>query len=260
MVKKTCPNCNKEFDAKRNRIVYCSNTCANQHHARKVKELKGSLGQTVLNLESNEPKPTPQKEKVVVSDIPKRAERMTLPGSTDVHTQFVINMLYKEVDRFEDSAKEYKGKAEKLQSENEKLRDELAKIKTDQQIADIQAANAKPSGLSGLIDQAKGLLDNQYLGPVAADLLRGFLTGGMPSIAQAQHISGGGDAETIEVLQWFGTQEKTVQDNFKALVQALIALPDQTRVPDLLVRLVNVIKQGSSITRSSSSASMSYGT
>lgn len=272
---KTCqnPKCKKQFNARRNIVQYCGVPCANQHKADKIKEaLQG------LNITNDAatpqaelfPKPEvkeakevkKEKTKVVMDDLPKRTERSSLSlGNVDLQTQYVFNMLNKEADRFEDAAKEQKQKAEKLLAENEKLREELAQIKTDQRIAAMEAEHAKPSGLQGITESLKGILDNQYIGPVIGDVIRGFMSGGL-RLPQAG-AAGGGVGElnenVVEVLQWFSTQDAQVQQNFKLLVDALNAVQDKARVPDLLARLVNVINQGSTIVRSQSTASMGYG-
>lgn len=272
---KTCqnPKCKKQFNARRNIVQYCGVPCANQHKADKIKEaLQG------LNITNDAatpqaelfPKPEvkeakevkKEKTKVVMDDLPKRTERNSISlGNVDMQTQYVFNMLNKEADRFEDAAKEQKQKAEKLLAENEKLREELAQIKTDQRIAAMEAEHAKPSGLQGITESLKGILDNQYIGPVIGDVIRGFMSGGL-RLPQAG-AAGGGVGElneiVVEVLQWFSTQDAQVQQNFKLLVDALNAVQDKARVPDLLARLVNVINQGSTIVRSQSTASMGYG-
>ena len=249
--------------------------CANQHKADKIKEALQGLNNTndaatpqaelfpkpeVKKPEVKEVKK--EKTKVVLDDVPKRTERSSLSmGNVDLQTQYVFNMLNKEADRFEEAAKEQKQKAEKLLAENEKLREELAQIKTDQRIAEVEAEHAKPTGLQGITDSLKGILDNQYIGPVIGDVIRGFMSGGL-RLPQAG-AAGGGVGElneaVVEVLQWFSTQDAQVQQNFKLLVDALNAVQDKARVPDLLARLVNVINQGSTIVRSNSSASMGYG-
>lgn len=272
---KTCqnPKCKKQFNARRNIVQYCGVPCANQHKADKIKEALQGLNITndaatpqaelFPKPEVKEPKEVKkEKTKVVMDDLPKRTERSSLSlGNVDLQTQYVFNMLNKEADRFEDAAKEQKQKAEKLLAENEKLREELAQIKTDQRIAAMEAEHAKPTGLQGITESLKGILDNQYIGPVIGDVIREFMSGGL-RLPQAG-AAGGGVGElnetVVEVLQWFSTQDAQVQQNFKLLVDALNAVQDKARVPDLLARLVNVINQGSTIVRSQSTASMGYG-
>jgi len=271
---KTCENteCNKEFNATRSKSKYCSRICSAQHAAKLGLNKPGSRALRGLETPELFPKPPEvkpevkevkkEKTKVVLDDVPKRSERMSLPtGNMDIQTQFVFTMLNKEIDRFEDSAKEQKHKAEKLLTENEKLREELAQLKTDQRIKEIEDQNAKPGGLQGITDSLKGILDNQYIGPVIGDVIRGFMSGGMRLPAMTGAAGGVGELNetVVEVLQWFSTQNAQVQQNFKLLVDALNAVQDKARVPDLLARLVNVINQGSTIVRSNSSASMGYG-
>ena len=267
---KTCinPNCKKEFNSRRSIIKYCSVACSNQHKADKIKTaLSGLKGPVTDAAPELFPKPAPvaevkkEKTKVVMDDVPARTKTTLMPpGNMDLQTQFVFTMLNKEVDRFEDAAKEQKQKAEKLLAENEKLREELAQLKTDQRIAEIESEHAKPGGLQGFTQSLSGLLDNQFIGPVIADTIRGFMGGGMRALATqpgADQLS----ETVVEVLQWFSAQDATVQASFQQLVKALNAVQDKTRIPDLITRLVNIVSNGSTIVRSgSTNASMSYGT
>lgn len=272
---KTClnPDCKKEnrqFNARRSSTKYCSHECSNEHHPSHLR--KASLGGPQSSLESKLPdyeipvtqKPEPMKKEQIQDDedevkVPKR-QPIPLPQNMDFATQLAFSMMQRELDRSEREALEFKKKAKNRRIELEKTRTELAELKTEQRINQIETENKKPSGLQGFTDSFKGLLDNQYIGPVVAQFLQGMMPGGMTGLPQ-QAGAEGGDPEAqqalVDIFNWFAVQDKPVQMQFKELVDALNS-NDKVRIPDLITRLLNVLKQGSSLVKSSATGTMGF--
>lgn len=254
-MKCTLPTCGKEFEPQKPNQEHCSPWCRRQHNI--AKKVIPPAAPAQPGLQGNLFKKTEDEKPVM------KRERISAPSGLDIQTQYVFNMLQKDVDRWESEAKDNNKRAEKYKEEADKLRNQLAEIKTEEKIKEIERQHEKPSGLSGLLDQAKGLFDNQYTGPVVADILRGLFNpaGGLMMNAQNQLA---GDEETnaavMELLQWFAHQDKPVQMSFATLITALNTVQDKTKLPELITRLVNMIKSGSTISRGNGTASMAYGT
>ncbi|WKZ60799.1 MAG: hypothetical protein QY309_04795 [Cyclobacteriaceae bacterium] len=253
MSKCALPTCGKEFEPLKPNQEHCSPWCRRQHNI--AKKLTATQPDKP-GLQGNLFKKTDDEKPVM------KRERISMPSGMDIQTQYVFNMLNKDVDRWESEAKEQSKRAEKYKEEAEKLRNQLAEIKTEEKIKEIERQHEKPSGLSGLLEHAKGLFDNPHTGPVIADILRGIFTPGGIMPMQAQQL--GGDEETnaviMELLQWFAHQDKPVQLSFATLITALNTVQDKTKLPELIGRLVNIIKNGSTIVKSNGTASMAYGT
>lgn len=269
-IQKTCEECGNDFvtDQFHPYKRFCSTRCQ-RINAGKKKRLGAVTPPPTPGLFPNsepefvEPapikpvsKPAPQRTPFIEEPI-KRADKIS-PPNLDLQTQYIFNLLNKEVDRMEALANEHKAKAIKLKEENDKLRDDLATLKTEQKIQQVKSEHKKPSGLQGFTSSLQGILDNQYLGPVIAQMAGkllggvagpvGELPGGTPEAQQA----------AMQIINWYGAQTPEVQENFGALISA-IASQDAALLPATLARLVNILKGGSAVHTARATGTAGYG-
>jgi len=224
---KTCEleGCGNEFTLKpRNpHQKFCSNVCRAKDHGKKKTALLSKF-----------------REQNDDDNVVKRsAIGAGITANTDVLTKTILDFKEKELDRMESAYNDERSKRKKLKEENEKLRDELAEIKTNNRIREIE--ETKPSGLSGLFPGGiEGIMNNPHVGPILGALLGKIL-------APAGDVLGGGNASAANgFIEWFEGQSDEVKTNFAELVDGL-SKADPTSLADTIKRMVNVLTVGSTI-------------
>ena len=205
-------------------------------------------GQSALFQKQATPKtPLSVKAKEEKEEVRKRTP-IAPPAGMDISTQFVYNLQNKEIDRWEDAYREERSKRKKAKEELEKVRHELAELKTDSKIKTIEDEYKRPSGLDGLTDKFTSLLDNPNIGPHIGQFIGNLINGGGAAQLQGPAIE---DPETqqaaIDIVNWYALQEKTTQQAFRGLVSMIETVQDPGKVGELIGRLLNVAKGGSTI-------------
>jgi len=243
--------CEKTFEAKRKDKRFCSATCRAKHSI---------ISSSRMGAITDTPKPEVRKTKEPESSLPPRTS-MPMPGNLDSNGQFIFNMLNRDIDRFEKAFHEERQKKKKAREEADKLRTELAELKTDLRIRDIETENKKPSTLDGLKESFTSLLDHPNIGPhvgnFVGNLLNGGMAGGMGQFPAA------GDEETqhtaVEILNWYALQEKETQQAFKGLVDLIAQATEPAKVNALIEKLLNVLKGGSTFQKAANAGSAAVG-
>lgn len=278
MEKRKCelPGCDVEFELKPTgkQQRYCCTAHRNKHLALKEKELI-KIAKGMGNIEPGaqeetaqvvEEKPAtqinmfpslPPKKTFLDEKEPPRAS-IPKPGAMDIHTQWVFENQRKEIDRWENAFNQEREARKKEHDEADKLRTELAELKTDRKIREIESEHKKPSGLQGFTSTVESLLANEHIAPHIGAILGKLLgTGGAMGQLPAG-VDEQAQQAAMQIINWYGAQQADVQTNFNELINAIATQVKPDQLAPTLLRLVNVIKGGSSITKASATGTAGF--
>ena len=162
--------------------------------------------------------------------------------------QIAVDLLKQDARRWEQLYKEEKEKRKKISDKYETLREELAAIKVDNRIAEIE--NKKPGGLEGLAENPLVLKLADHVGPALGALMM-KLADNTPSSA---------------LLRTDGQLDEVTQTQANEMIKWFVSLPQDTRgvvyeiltewagaksievLNDTLQRMRNILKTGTVIT------------
>lgn len=195
---KVCDECQKPFEARKSNAHYCSSTCRS----------KASVRRSILN--GNE-----QPE-----SVPKRREIAMPTGiATDPASQFIIDSLNKEVDRFEklyDSERTDHKAAKKL---IEDLKADIQKRDTDAKIA--AATVPQKSALDGFLEHPMAGQLMQHIGPAIGELsMQMVKKATAPKANGAQALAGADNSVWGQFTNWLSQQPDDVQQYVGELMMA----------------------------------------
>lgn len=254
MINKKCLECGDSFLAKLSTKKTCSDRCRWIYNS-KIRQAN-ALGGTEKPLEPEpEPKPiTPLTTPLpsIGSDSMPKPMTISSPKNMDIHTQYVFDSQRKEIDRWENAFRDEKVRRQKLKEENDKLRNELAEIKTNNRIRDIEASHEdKPSMLGGLV---QGLVSDpatlEKIMPHVTNFLGTVMTmfkGGTPSAPLVGLAPGEENNLGEHIKVWYASQSENVQKTFYEMLVVFSMVKDPAQLHQMLVKILSLLKTGSAM-------------
>lgn len=227
-MEKICKQCGKPFEAKRKDKIYCEDTCKNlASFERRVKRQSG--------LGFLETKPT---------DFSQNSGY----NSAD---PWIIKQLEAQLLERKNEVISLKTDKKEVEDNLRKTKEELAELKTNIRIADIERKNAKPSGLAGFADQAAPLFQAlEIKGEHAIALLDRVATiFGKPLQKQ---IATGEDtnSDVAQIITWLNALDDNYRASVLQLLTAISAIGQNGSAPaiELINQLLNQINNGTNYT------------
>jgi hypothetical protein len=199
---KHCEHCTKDFEAKRTDKRFCSASCRSKASIIS----RAHLGETPGSA-------APAK--------PARMELDTKIPGTDVRTQYVIDSLTREVDRFEKQYNSETAESKRLRDEVASLKEIIVGMKTDAKIAEIEGT--KKSALEGLGENPIVLKILEHAGPAIGAMAMKLVEGNAAPQMQGIDPSNPG----VIFLQWLSQKNEAVQRSVLALLQGMEQIQDE---------------------------------
>lgn len=185
-----------------------------------------------LNGVEPQPKPKEMKTNSPVDEVFKPTP-INVPAGLDANAQFIIGMISRERDRFEDLYKREREKRENIWSEKYKLEKEYEQYKYQQQVDAI--ANAKPTGLSGLGENPLVMKLIDHVGPALGKLAERM-------VDQPAALAGtGGENPALQFAQWLATKTPETQAYVLKMLGALMQTKDEGELNQRIAQIQNLV-------------------
>jgi hypothetical protein len=244
-----CIVCNGGFKSSHKKSSYCSNSCRSKHNR--------SAKKTSLNMapdtEAKEQQPRPLKMNgEAKGNNGHNGESRAIVGTPIFHglspqMQIAVDLLKQDSRRWEQLYSQEKEKRKKVSDKYETLREELATIKVDNKIAEIE--NKKTGGLEGLAENPLILKLVDHVGPALGALML-KLGDSSPS---SQLIGTDGQLDEItstqanEMVKWFTSLPADTRGVVYDVLTELAASKSIEVLNDTLLRIKNILKSGTVI-------------
>lgn len=221
---KTCKQCGTEFEPRYSAILHRSDTvyCSDAHR----REHRGTLGNIAPQ------QSTPQQKQL--PETPMKKAEIAVPNGLGENANFIIKMVERDRDRFEEAYKEERTTRKKLKEEKEKIEKQFAEFKQQTELEKI--SSLKPTGLAGLGENplVNKLIDGiaPHIGPSVGKWLERMMEPGAPGTQLA-----GGNNNAIAFAQWLETQTPGTQEYILKLLLALSQIPNEN---DLIQRIAQI--------------------
>lgn len=214
-----CAHCSKDFEASRKDKKYCSDTCRS-----KASLTSRGLGATTIE---------PQK--------PDRLEIDTRVPGVDVRTQFVIDALTRDRDRWERQYDTVVAENKLQRDRIDEQKETITKMETDKRIADM--AGPKKSTLDGLGENPMVIKLLEIAGPAIGSALQKLSdavpTPGAAPMQQVQGLDANNPA--VAFMQWLSQQPESVQRSVIELLVALTRIQDENTLMSKLGQIENMV-------------------
>ena len=219
-MEKTCGFCGNKFEAQSAKAKYCCDAHRNAAWY-KAGGKKGNLS-------------GPDQSETHNPTIMSHTEIEKPPG-LDFNTQYIFDLQKKEIQRWEDSANEFRKKFETVKDAKDLLEKEFEKYKNEKQIEAIKGE--KPSGLQGLAESPFIQQLMPDIGPALGQLMSRAIAPGPGSPA------GPGDPVAEAVIQ----QPEEVQNAFRELLNLLMTYQTPQNILSVIGKIKNLLKSGSTV-------------
>jgi hypothetical protein len=236
--------CSNEFSPARSDQRFCSDKCRSAH-TRYLK--KNGLNPEPRKAQSS---PSSQQQFTPAPMVSAGIGKIDIPDNMPLQAQWVMKQQDREIDRLTGENQKLVSKCEQITTERDKLRDDIAELKTENKIRDIE--NAKPTGLNGLFPSGlEGFLNNPHIAPVVAALMGKILNVSSPPGVDAPTEN---DAVSA-LLNWINSQPEEVQQSFGELMSLIVPM-EGDKVASILKQMINLVKNGSAMHQQSQGQTM----
>jgi hypothetical protein len=242
---RNCNHCGKEYNYKLDSSLYCGSTCRAMAGEKKSKDSASGVYET----ESAKPGKSGGAD-----------SRFAMAAYTGLQPQavYIIKDQERKIDRLEKEIDDKKSKLETIRAEKEKLQNEIATIKTDYRIKEIE--DKKPTGLQGL--KESGILEMfmPYVGPGLGKLVDKLVDGG--SSLQISGVDGQLDGEASQEMQniarWYGALPKEGQKMVYHVIDGFANVqPEQ--LGSVLQQILNLMANGTTASAAPTEQRKVYG-
>ncbi len=238
---KVCINCETPYKAALDASKFCSQKCKSQWHRKNNK-----LGNIDMR-DDDETQPVKEKPKEknannslvsIVSGLPPQA-------------QYIIAHQEKENKNLQKLYEEERAERKRIKEKYQALKDKILEMETNSKIEAIQ--NEKPSGLQGFTESPFMAELMPHIGPALGQLAQGLVTrmqgGGLGGVPIDGQLDSEVQGQLVELNKWFSGLPKPVQaSTYDLLVK--IAQYNPQQLPNLIIRLNNLLHNGTAITNS----------
>ena len=232
---KQCRHCGNDFQSHRNHATFCSKSCrsAYGHEQRKLNGTDtGAVNKTTVQGEIFS-KPTQ----------PPKAAQVQIMSTLPPAAALMVDLIRKESDRWETAYNKEREARHALKAANEKLRNELAEIKTDIRIKEIESK--KPGGLDGVMENP---MFQQVVIPALGKLVDRFVSGPMQIGSADGQLDGEARNQLTSINAWYATLEPAEQDALYQILTTFANAPTPEQRLELINRIKNLVQNGSTIT------------
>lgn len=248
-----CVVCKTAFKSSRAKHSTCSNSCRSK--------LARQNRKTSLNMTPEE------EEKPRFAEMPPKAKVNGKMNGNNCHIghsaavvgtpifhglspqmQIAVDLLKQDSRRWEQLYKDEKEKRKKVTDRYETLREEMASIKVDHRISEIE--NKRPSGLEGFAENPMVLKLLDHVGPALGALMLKLGDGGAPS---SQLIGTDGQLDEItqtqsnEMIKWFISLPTDTRTMVYEILTELAASKSIEVLNETLMRMRNILRSGTVI-------------
>lgn len=234
-----CLHCGNDFNSVTRKAKFCSDACRNRYYreqqsaaAAQVKHLNGTS--SPINGTVPEP-PAPAPMSPVIKETFAQATAALTPAA-----QLMFEMLKKEAQRWEDAYNKERDARKKLKEVNEQLRNELAEIKTDIKIKEIESK--KPSGLNGFLENPLVRELAPHVGQALGKIIERMMTPGA-----LEGTAGQLDAQVNEIITWIGALPESDRNNLYEILTAFASAQSDQARSQMIERIKNLVKNGTTI-------------
>lgn len=225
----TCenPRCGKQFERKRRDQRFCSSTCRSQVH----RAIHGLNGHAAVVEKPAAPAAT---RPAFIA-----GEKVEIPEGLPPQAAWITRQQDRQIEALQQELKRVQDRADALATERDKARTELAELKTDMRIKEVESA--KPTGLGALLPNGiESLLTNEHVAPVLGRLLSKLV----PVESEIQGLPQSTPAGAI--MQWIEAQQPATQQLFGELVAGIMQ-QDPSKVDDMLKRMARLLSSGTTM-------------
>lgn len=223
---KTCKICNGSMEGKKASAMYCSRKCNTDAHAiKKAKQLGGIPGGNDITLP-------------------------TTMANIDIATQYVIDKQREDNHKLEQEIIDLKADKREYKNKWETVKEDFKTFQFSSEKDEIKRNYEKPSGLSGVAEQAAPLV--QALGITGDHLLRLIeMFPGLKNIGQGA-LSEAQNQHSNEIIKWLAQLDPEFSEQILKLLTPISTTAATDREAALLqiTTLLNTINDGTTNTES----------